>query len=103
MSVVDTLSDIKRRVESELASLDGSAALENLRTLVAMGFETDICFCLGTGKNSQHLHRLNGEHGFFGKIVTLEHPRYIMQYKLRSKQLYIDKYLEAFGKTGHRA
>ena len=60
-------------------------------------------FCLGTGKNSQHLHRLNGKHGFFGEIVTLEHPRYIMQYKLRSKQLYIDKYLEAFGKTGHRA
>lgn len=87
----------------ELLLATEEAALENLRQLVAMGFETDICFCLGTGKNSQHLHRLNGEHGFFGKIVTLEHPRYIMQYKLRSKQLYIDKYLEAFGKTGHRA
>ena len=87
----------------ELLLATEEAALENLRQLVAMGFDTDICFCLGTGKNSQHLHRLNAQHGFFGEIVTLEHPRYIMQYKLRSKQLYIDKYLEAFGKTGHRA
>ena len=34
MSVVDTLSDIKRRVEEELQALDGSAALENLRVRV---------------------------------------------------------------------
>ena len=34
MSVVDTLSDIKRRVGEELQALDGSAALENLRVRV---------------------------------------------------------------------
>lgn len=34
MSVVDTLSDIKRRVGEELKELDGSAALENLRVRV---------------------------------------------------------------------
>lgn len=34
MSVVDTLSDIKRRVGEELQALDSSAALENLRVRV---------------------------------------------------------------------
>ena len=34
MSVVETLSDIKRRVEEELSSLSGSAALESLRVRV---------------------------------------------------------------------
>ena len=80
----------------ELLQATEAAVLDNLRTLLDMGFATDICYCLGTGKNSQCLHRLNARHGFFGEIITLEHPRYIMQYKLRSKQLYIDKYLEAF-------
>jgi Domain of unknown function (DUF4918) len=30
---------------------------------------------------------------FFNDIVALEHPRYIMQYKSKSKQIYIDKYI----------
>lgn len=34
MSVVDTLRDIRQRVEGELASLDGSASLESLRVRV---------------------------------------------------------------------
>jgi hypothetical protein len=59
--------------------------------------ETDICYCFGTGKNEKYLRSLNDEFGFFKRIVALEHPRYIMQYKSKSKQFYIDKYLEAFG------
>ncbi|MBS1933843.1 MAG: DUF4918 family protein, partial [Bacteroidetes bacterium] len=29
------------------------------------------------------------------KIITLEHPRYIQQYKSKQKEEYIDKYLQA--------
>jgi len=36
---------------------------------------------------------------FFKKIVALEHPRFIMQYKAKLKQQYIDKYIEAFGEV----
>lgn len=70
--------------------------IENIRTQISLGVETDVCFCFGTGKNENFLRKLNNEHEFFGKIVALEHPRFIMQYKARSKQLYIDKYLSAF-------
>jgi hypothetical protein len=73
-----------------------SFIIENLEKQLAMGFQRDICFCLGTGKNEQFLRKLNQEMKFFNKIVALEHPRYIMQYKSKEKLLYLDKYLEAF-------
>lgn len=70
--------------------------VKNIQTQIAMGFETDVCFCFGTGKNEAFFRKLNEEHRFFKKIIALEHPRYIMQYKSKSKPEYIDKYLQAF-------
>lgn len=70
--------------------------IANIKTQIALGIETDVCFCLGTGKNEMFLRNLNEEHKFFKNIVALEHPRFIMQYKARTKQFYIDKYLSAF-------
>lgn len=71
-------------------------AVENIQKQISPGIDTDTCFCFGTGKNEKFLRRLNSEYGFFRNIVALEHPRFIMQYKAKSKQAYIDKYLEAF-------
>ncbi|MGN6181418.1 MAG: uracil-DNA glycosylase family protein [Mucilaginibacter sp.] len=71
-------------------------AIDNIEKQIAMGVETDTCFCFGTGKNEKYLRKLNNEHQFFNKLVMLEHPRFIMQYKMRSKQFYIDKYVDAF-------
>ena len=68
----------------------------NIRKQIALGIDTDICFCLGSGKNEKILFGLNETHGFFKKIVALEHPRFIMQYKSKYMQKYIDKYLTAF-------
>jgi len=70
--------------------------VESLQKLIGLGIETDTCFCFGTGKNDKFLSKLNKEYGFFKKIIPLEHPRFIMQYKSKSKQFYIDKYLSAF-------
>ena len=70
--------------------------VDNIHKQIAIGVETDVCFCFGTGKNEKFLARLNDVHGFFGKVVALEHPRFIMQYRARSKQFYIDKYISAF-------
>ncbi len=71
----------------------------NIKTQIAMGVSTDIAFCFGTGQNEKFISKLNDKYGFFKKIVALEHPRFIMQYKLKSKQLYIDKYLAAFAEA----
>ena len=73
--------------------------IRNIQQQIALGVETDICYCFGTGKNEKFLRRINAEHGFFKEIIALEHPRFIMQYRSKSKQIYLDKYLSAF----HRA
>jgi hypothetical protein len=65
---------------------------DNIRTQIAMGVETDVCLCLGTGKNASFLQSLNERYGFFRKITALEHPRFVMQYRARSIQDYIEKY-----------
>ncbi len=67
--------------------------VDSLQKQIAFGINTDVCFCLGTGKNEAFLRQLNQDHHFFKKIVALEHPRYVMQYKAKSVLEYIDKYL----------
>ena len=69
--------------------------IKSINRLIRLGIKTDACICLGTGKNEKILNRLNNEHQFFGKIVAVEHPRFIMQYKSKSMDAYIRKYLDA--------
>lgn len=63
------------------------------------GIERDICFCLGTGRNYKFLVKLNNELKLFDRIVPLEHPRFIMQYKSKQKDFYIKRYIEEFRKV----
>jgi len=69
--------------------------LETLRQQIAFGVAVDTCFALGK-KNARYLEELNREVRFFGKIVALDHPRYIVQYKSREMDAYVGRYLEAF-------
>lgn len=57
------------------------------------GIDRTIAFCLGEGKNYTYLSALNKERHFFEKVIPLPHPRFIMQYKLRSKNEYIRRYI----------
>ena len=73
--------------------------IESLNKQLRFGINRDVCFCLGTGQNFKFLLKLNSELKLFQKIIPLEHPRYIMQYKTKQKQLYINKYVEEFLKA----
>jgi hypothetical protein len=84
----------------ELTAAVKGFMIESIGKLLDLGIERDICFCFGKGKNEKFISKLNKEYGFFKKVVALEHPRFIMQYKNRSKQAYIDKYLAAFDEAG---
>ena len=68
--------------------------IQSIKAQLDFGIDTHTCYCLGTGKNYKFLSALNEEMGFFENIIALEHPRYIMQYKSKQKQFYIDRYLE---------
>jgi hypothetical protein len=72
--------------------------IESIIAQLEFGIERDFCFCLGTGQNYKFLMKINDELKFFDKIIPLEHPRYVMQYKLKQKHIYINKYIEALQK-----
>lgn len=54
----------------------------------------DVCICLGEGTNYKYFSRLNEAHGLFREILPLPHPRWVMQYRRKRKQEYIDLYME---------
>ena len=50
---------------------------------------------LGRGKNYKAISDVNEEHGFFDRIVPLDHPRFVMQYRRKRIDAYIEEYLAA--------
>ena len=70
--------------------------IDCMKKQLAFGINRQVAFCLGDGKNFKYLSRLNEEIKFFKKIIPLSHPRFIMQYKLKKKEEYINHYLEKF-------
>ena len=69
-------------------------AVDCFRKQIDWGLQTDAAFCLGKGENYKFLRKLKEQYKLFGEIVPLPHPRFIMQYKLRQKDAYIDRYLK---------
>jgi len=70
--------------------------LDSLRQQVEIGFRRDVVVSLGR-RNAEFLTKLNRELGLFGEIVTLDHPRYIMQYKRRALEQHVARYVEVLG------
>jgi len=52
--------------------------------------------CVGQGKNFKYLKAFNNKHECFESIEVVPHPRWVMQYRRKDKQQYIDTYLEVF-------
>lgn len=68
--------------------------VSSLEKQLGFGIDRERCYCLGKNKNYRFLEKLNGEKGYFHSIVPLEHPRFIMQYRLREKEQFIADYLK---------
>jgi hypothetical protein len=66
-----------------------------LGDLIGTGLRNDVVFCIGTGKNLAYLEELNEAHRFFQRIVPLEHPRFIMQYRAKRIGEYVARYTDA--------
>ncbi|TAE29603.1 MAG: SMUG2 DNA glycosylase family protein [Cytophagales bacterium] len=69
---------------------------DNVRQQLQFGARRDVAVCLGR-KNEQFLTRLNAENGFFERVISLDHPRYILQYKSKSIDAYIEQYISVLG------
>jgi hypothetical protein len=66
--------------------------IRNLKAQLDFGARRDVAVVLGTGKNFDFLRRLNDEEKFFAKLVAVEHPRFIMQYRRPHVNRFLDKY-----------
>lgn len=70
--------------------------LRSLKSQASLGVSDAICICVGSSGNYRYLSCVNEAEGLFGKIIALEHPRYIMQYNRHRKSEFVRKYLDAF-------
>ena len=61
-----------------------------------LGLRRDVAVSLGK-RNGIFFQRLNDELGLFEKIIVLDHPRYLMQYKSRNTAANVAHYVEALG------
>ncbi|MBK6641307.1 MAG: DUF4918 family protein [Bacteroidetes bacterium] len=68
--------------------------IQHLDMCIRAGVRTDVVISLGK-KNGQFLAELNGELQIFDRVVALEHPRFVMQYRSSQLKYYINQYLEA--------
>lgn len=78
---------------------------EELKPYIKQAFEAQlpflnrkVAFCIGKGKNQKFLEKLNKEEGYFEKLEVLPHPRWVMQYRLKRKQEFVEQYVETIGK-----
>lgn len=72
-------------------------AISCISRLVSLGMNRSRCYCVGEGKNFVFLQKLNEDHRWFGEIIPLAHPRFIMQYRRKQLGRYIDLYLDSLG------
>ena len=67
---------------------------------IAFGARTNLCFCMGSGKNFKYLTALNSKKEWFDHIVPLDHPRFVVQYRSKRMDEYVQKYVDALTMTG---
>jgi hypothetical protein len=62
------------------------------RTQLEFGARRDLGIVLGTGKNFRYVEHLNATHRFFDRLIAVEHPRFIMQYRRPHVKRYLSSY-----------
>lgn len=80
--------------EPELFESVKPLIVESLKEQIAFGCHTDKIFILGK-KNARFFSKINSEELLFDRVITLYHPRYLMQYKFKDVNKYIVAYCES--------
>lgn len=66
----------------------------NIRTQLDFGGQRDVAICLGEGQNFAFFKKLNDREGFFREIVPLPHPRWVMQYRRKRVDEFVERYVQ---------
>lgn len=78
----------------ELRKATADFVVDTIRQQAEMNTTNQVAFSIGKGVNFKILKQLNDTHGFFERIEVLPHPRWVMQYKYKTKSLYLEEYLD---------
>ncbi len=65
-----------------------------LEQQISFGANRKIAFSLGRGKNHDYLNKINKENQLFDKISALPHPRWVMQYRYKKRNEFVEYYCE---------
>jgi hypothetical protein len=68
--------------------------LDSLMQQLSFGIDRSVCYCLGEGENYKYLKLLNERLKIFDKVIPLAHPRFIMQYRRKKVEDYVNIYLQ---------
>lgn len=71
--------------------------ISSLQEQIQFGIDTSECYILGK-KNAKFFKKINDEVKLFDNIIVFDHPRYIIQYKMKYKEKYIAEYLKKLTK-----
>ncbi|MBV6645407.1 MAG: DUF4918 family protein [Cyclobacteriaceae bacterium] len=69
-------------------------AIDQIRLQLPLGIDTRAAFSIGMGQNVKFLQYLNDKYRIFDQIIPLPHPRWVMQYRLKSKDVFIQEYID---------
>lgn len=69
--------------------------VNSIKEQLEFNIDTTVCYCIGSGENYKFLLEINEKYNFFENIIPLEHPRFIMQYNSKNKDMYLKKYMDA--------
>jgi hypothetical protein len=79
--------------DKELYKALKQSIVSSVEEQIKIGARGDVVVCLGR-RNGKYLEEINKEYKFFEKIFVLDHPRWVMQYRLKSIEKYIEEYLK---------
>jgi hypothetical protein len=73
--------------------------VESFRRQIDLGAARGTAFSLGQGKNYKILKQMNEKHRFFKEIRPLPHPRWVMQYRRKREEEFLDLYKSELNKA----
>lgn len=102
ISAVSPLGYVKDGINLNYYDIKGFKTLfeeyvvKEIKKQMPLGISKKVAFSIGKGQNIKYLHWLNEKYDLFDSIIPLSHPRWVMQYRLKRKEEFIQEYLNAF-------
>lgn len=73
--------------------------ISSINMHLAFGASRKAAIVLGTGKIRKVFEQLNQKNAFFQNVYSVEHPRFVMQYRRKHIQQYLEAYQRTFAKA----